>query len=274
MALFPKNAEVDAAALLISLSLAFYLLAAHTYHYVAYLSTNYPVRLRRPHYPFVEFALILTFVILDIVYFVLKYRAHLDASSTTNCTSVTVAYLTVMTVSIWTVELFFLVRGWRILRNMKSNTMVLGIDERSLKIYDVMCRIGIVFVIVCAIATVILQSTFVRYKEQHGVCVPTGQYDVGITVSAVGSMGCAVATGIMGLFLFAKPLLQYRRLLLLDTEEANDDNDGSAMVALRKRSDLIRNSFYFVIIDLVCCEEAVDVVVVGCHGKGLHDGGL
>ena len=260
--------ELDVATLAISLALTVYLLITHVLHYWKSVkstgssgrSTTNLHRRRRKNHP-VEFALILTFIILDIVYFLLKYRAHVSASHVFNihCSTITAAYLSVMATSIWTVELFFLVRGWRILREMSSNAKLLDIDENALMIYDVMCRIGIVFVVLCSVITVVLVTLFVEYEEVDGLCVPTGKYKQQITMSAFSLMACAVSTGVMALFAFAKPLVQYQTALIQRSKSYATDEDEAGSEVIQ-RNDTVRLSLKRTLIRVCVCLCAVHVM--------------
>lgn len=212
--------ELDATTLAISLVLTIYLLITHCAHYYKAAKDNTRgtstrnLQKRRQKNSIVEFVLILQFIILNVGYFIIKYTQHFGAYRSFDCSAITATYLSVMATSVWTVELFFLVRGWRILREMRRNAKLLDIDPNSLEIYDWMCRIGLVFVVCCSIVTVVLVTLFVEYEEENGVCVPTGKFKHEIMISAFSLMACAVLTGVMALFAFAKPLRQYQVALI------------------------------------------------------------
>jgi len=198
---------------------------------------------------------------LNIGYFVIKYTAHLGVYRQFDCSSITSLYLSVMATSIWSVELFFLVRGWRILQEMKRSAKLLDIDPNSLVIFDWMCKGGIVFVIVCSMVTVVLVTMFVEYEEDSdtSLCVPTGRYKHEIMVSAFTLMVCAVMTGVMALFAFAKPLRQYQVALIqrsIAYAEAKEEADQGAIT----RSNTVRISLKNTLLRVCVCLCVVHVM--------------
>jgi len=266
------GSELDVFTLALSMTFTLYLLITHVLYHCRSLkasrsnnsggtaSTRNLYR-RQRHSECLEFGLILTFITLDVAYFILKYRAHLGAEHLIECSKITAAYLSVMATSIWTVELFFLVRGWKILREMSHHAQLLEIDRTSLKLYDGMCRIGIVFVVLCAITTVVLVAMLVDYEEVDGLCVPTGKYQREIMLSAFSLMACAVVTGVVALFAFAKPLVQYQAALVARSMSYAADSVTADHDTIR-RSDSVRTSLKHTLIRVCACLCAVHVMFV------------
>merc|ERR1719216_328414 len=253
--------ELDFATLAISMILTIFLLFTHVIHFwKASKESKLHRRRHKGKENVTEFLLILTFIILDIGYFIIKYTAHLGAYRQFDCSTITSLYLSVMATSIWSVELFFLVRGWRILQEMKRSAKLLDIDPNSLVIFDWMCKGGIAFVIVCSMVTVVLVTMFVEYKEDSttSLCVPTGRYKHEIMISAFSLMVCAVMTGVMALVAFAKPLRLYQAALTqrISYAEVEEEADQPAI----RRSNTMRTSLKNTLLRVCVCLCVVHVM--------------
>lgn len=204
----------------------------------------------------IESILIIAFIILNIWYFIIKYTVHLGGYRYFGCTTITALYLSVMATSIWSVELFFLVRGWRIFRQMDIG--MIGMSDSTFNIFSMICRFGMVFVVFCSISTVGLVSKFVEYEEENGLCVPTQRFKREIMISAFSLMVCAVLTGVMGLIAFATPLVCYQKALKLRMHTAQ------YMEKRNRWRKVLRNQLFRVVVSMavvhgMCC--SIQIVV-------------
>lgn len=206
---------VYAVIVVISLTITVYFLFVHIHQfYVEFGSKNAATRHPKVSNDGHHLICILLFsvIVMQIVYYSLKLTWVLNQTNS-NCKIITTASHAVATAYIWLTELFFLIRGWGLLQEMKRNTSILGLSENSFMIYDVMCRIGVVFSSICLIANAVFVIMFLRYELRKRECVSTMQYTWEVGASAYSMMGCCALVGIIGLVSFAWPLHQYSSVL-------------------------------------------------------------
>ena len=99
-------------------------------------------------------------ILVNITYLSLKFVINLGQSNL-NCTRLTLCFLFIISISLWTTEIFFYLRGMKI---VDQSGGAFGMNEGHAQKYVSCCKIGIMLCIICLILQLILISVYVNYQ--------------------------------------------------------------------------------------------------------------
>ena len=153
-------------------------------------------------------------IIVNIAYLSVKFVVNLGQSNL-NCSRITICFLFIISISLWTTEIFFYLRGMKI---VDQSGGAFGMKEEKSQKYVLCCKIGISFCVICLILQLTLISIYVNYhsfiyEDGYVKCGHDNENIQPLLICGFTLMALFLLLTLMALYIFTRPLMESRKLL-------------------------------------------------------------